>query len=1048
VYQSERVIRHFFRISSDTFNLTESTKKVYDFFGKNMKRIPPIIGVSILGVFGAFLPTFSSIAAPVQIDFAREIQPIFAEHCTECHGATKPKAGLNLTDHASVVGKLKSGEHAVVPRQTAQSELLRRITTHDADDLMPPPDQGKRLSQPQIALIRQWIAEGAKWSIHWAYRPLAQPKPPKVKNAAWPQNDLDRFVLAQLQAKQIQPSLPADRTTLIKRLSYDLLGLPPSPTEVDDFINDKSPNAYAKLVGRLLASPHFGERWGRHWLDKARYADSDGYEKDRARPNAWRYRDWLIHAINRDLPFDQFTIEQLAGDLLPNATDSQKLATAFNRQTLTNTEGGTDQEQWRVAAVMDRVETLSTVWLGLTVGCARCHNHKYDQISQQEYYQFFAYFNNGDESNASVKRSEKEHEVWLATKAAHDASGLALKKKLAARDKVLKAQLPKLEQQLRAKMAARAAQPETFHPLKAPTLKGPKGVKFTLQKDGSFLVTGTNPPKAAYTLEFTTDVKEITGLKIEALTDASLKAQGPGRTAHGNFVLNHIQMYATDNAKFDVKKHRVTLSGARADFAQDKWPAAHAIDGKTGEGINGTGWAVGPRYGQPHWLVVTTAKPITFAGSTKIRLVLEQQYGSQHTLGKFRVTARTGQSAGDGIPVEVAKILKVESSQRSAGQTAKLLAHFSANDAEAKKLRAELAQPAPKPPVMSVRVISQRTKNQRATHVLHRGEFKQPKGAVNANTLATLPKIQNRKQGDRLDLARWLVDGKNPLAPRVAVNHIWANLFGEGLVGTMNDFGVRGDTPIHPALLDWLAAEFIKRKWSRKELIRLIVSSATYRQSSAHRPELADLDPNNRLWHRQNRFRVEAEIIRDLALAASGLLSKKVGGPSVFPPLPAGVAALSYANNFKWNTSKGEDRYRRGLYTFFKRTSPHPNLLLFDCPDSNLTCVKRNISNTPLAALTTLNNEVYTEAAKALAQRMMKAAASDTGRIAHGFRLCVARAPSAPEHTALMNLFNKAKLYYQANVAEAKAFGGNPEASAWTATARVLLNLDEFITRE
>jgi mono/diheme cytochrome c family protein len=1048
VYQSERVIRHFFRIPSGIFNLTESTKKVYNFFGKSMKKIPPTIGALILGVFGALLPEFPSIAAAVPVDFAREIQPIFAEHCTKCHGLTKPKAGLNLAVRASVVGKLKSGERAIVPGQPAKSELLRRITTHDADDLMPPADKGQRLSQPQIARIRQWIAEGAEWSIHWAYRPLAQPTPPKVKDAAWARNHLDHFVLARLEANQIQPSPPADRHTLIKRLSYDLLGLPPTPKEVDDFVNDKSPAAYGKLVDRLLASPHYGERWGRHWLDKARYADSDGYEKDRPRPNAWRYRDWVIRSINRDLSFDQFTIEQLAGDLLPKATDSQKLATAFNRQTLTNTEGGTDQEQWRVAAVMDRVETLGTVWLGLTVGCARCHNHKYDQLTQQEYYQLFAYFNNGDESNASVARSKKEHEAWLEAKAAHDASVKALQKKLAARDEVLKAQLPRLEKQLKAKMAVRAANPETFQPLEASSVKGPKGVNFTPQKDASFLVTGTNPAKAAYTLEFTTAVKEITGLKIESLPDASLKAQGPGRTPHGNFVLNNIQVYATDTAKIDAQKHRVALSGAHADFAQKEWPAAHAIDGKTGEGKKGTGWAVGPRYGKPHWLIVTTAKPIMFKGTTKIRLVLEQQYGSQHTLGKFRITARTGQSASDGIPTEVAKILKVEPGQRSAKQTATLLAHLSANDAEAKKLRAELAQPAPKPPVMNVRVISQRTKNPRATHVLHRGEFKQPKSRVNAGTLGTLPKIQNRQQGDRLDLARWLVDGKNPLAPRVAVNHIWANLFGEGLVGTMNDFGVRGDAPTHPALLDWLATEFIRRKWSRKDMIRLIVGSATYRQSSAHRPELADIDPNNRLWHRQNRFRVEAEIIRDLALSASGLLSRKVGGPSVFPPLPAGVAALSYANNFKWKTSQGVDRYRRGLYTFFKRTSPHPNLLLFDCPDSNVTCVKRNISNTPLAALTTLNNEVYTEAAKALAQRMMKVAPTDTGRITHGFRLCVARAPSVAEHAALTRLFKKAKSYYQANAAEAKVFGGNPEASAWTATARVLLNLDEFITRE
>jgi len=362
----------------------------------------------------------TQISAANKIDFARDIQPIFAAHCTQCHGPDKQNSGLNLTDSVSIQAKLKSGKRAIVRSQPSQSEILRRLTTNDTDELMPPPDKGQKLSAQDIAKIRQWIAEGAEWSVHWAYRPL-QEEVPFVKNSNWIRNKIDHFVLTKLKAKNLEPAPPANRATLIKRLSYDLLGLPPTPAEVHDFINNKSEDAYEALIDRLLASPHFGERWGRHWLDKARYADSDGYEKDKPRLNAWRYRDWVINAINNDIPFDQFTIEQLGGDLLPESNDIQKLATAFNRQTLTNTEGGTDQEQWRVAAVMDRTETLGTVWLGLTVGCARCHNHKYDQVTQQEYYQLFAYFNNGDESSASVPRSRKDYNEWLRAKSLHDA---------------------------------------------------------------------------------------------------------------------------------------------------------------------------------------------------------------------------------------------------------------------------------------------------------------------------------------------------------------------------------------------------------------------------------------------------------------------------------------------------------------------------------------------------------------------------------------------------------------------------------------------------
>lgn len=694
------------------------------------------------------------------IDFARQIQPIFAARCTECHGPDSEEGGFRIDRRDSVVGTAESGSVPISPGQVTKSEVIARIASEDEDQRMPP--EGEPLTKQEIRLITEWISQGAKYNLHWAYRPLRRPVAPVGASVAGADSPIDAFVFARLRAAGIEPSRQADRYTLIRRLYYDLIGLPPAIEHVDAFVQDGSHDAYERLVDQLLASPRFGERWGRHWLDKARYADSDGYEKDNARPDAWHYRDWVIRALNADLPFDEFTVEQLAGDLLPAATDAQKLATAFHRQTLTNTEGGTDREQWRVAAVMDRTETLGTVWLGLTVGCARCHNHKYDQLTQQEYYQLFAFFNNGDESTQE--------------------------------------------------------------------LTIPSGKK------------------------------------------------------------------------------------------------------------------------------------------TKVR------------------------------------------------------------------------------------TITERTKDVRTTHVMRRGDFLQPEEPVQADTLATLPARSTASTGDRLELARWLVDGNNPLPPRVAVNHVWQSLFGYGLVRTVNDFGIRGEPPTHPDLLEWLATEFVRRNWSTKQLIRAIVLSHTYRQASVYRDALATLDPTNRLLHRQNRFRVEAEIIRDIALAAAGLLNTRIGGPSVFPPIPPSVTDLTYNSGFKWTTSEGEDRYRRGMYTFFKRTAPHPNLTTFDCPSSNITNVQRERSDTPIAALVTLNNTVYVEAARAMARRLISIDGDDNTRLRWLWRRCVSRPPSEAETARLRALLWQAKEYYQQHPEEARELARNQEpanaVAAWMATSRVVLNLDEFINRE
>ncbi|MEM7558079.1 MAG: PSD1 and planctomycete cytochrome C domain-containing protein [Planctomycetota bacterium] len=1005
-----------------------------------MKRFPSI---AFLAPVVCLVHIALVSAQESEVQFARDIQPLLAKHCLLCHGPDDSEGGLRLHSPEYALAKSDSGMHAIVSGKPDASELIKRITSDDPDLRMPP--EGDGLSTPEIEMLREWIAEGANWEVHWAYRALDTDPPPQVTMPTG--NEIDHFVAAKLDEADIAASPRADRFTLIKRLYYDLIGLPPKPEDVDAFSADSSEQAYEKLVDRLLASEHFGERWGRHWLDKARYADSDGYEKDNHRADAWRYRDWVIQAINDDMPFDQFTIQQLAGDMLPEARPMSNLATAFHRQTLTNTEGGTDREQWRVAAVMDRTETVGTVWLGLSVGCARCHNHKYDQISQKEYYQLYAYFNNGDETNTQVPTESTVNQAKQ-----HEREKLA--EQITARKTEIADGIDQWLPDLKALVNSAANQPIEVHSLENITIKGREGVKFEKQDDASWLVTGKNSETAKYTIEGTSSVGALSGIRVEALPDDSLSAKGPGRTKHGNFVLNEVRLYASAKPKWGQEEKR-TFASADADFSQDKWPAKNAIDGIEGSGSSGTGWAISPQFGKAHQASFYLDQPLK-QDETHLHIVLNQTYGSQHTIGRFRISLLTGTPPDAGIPKEIIDIVQLDAPDKT--QTDRLIAWKQSEDKQLRELTKKLDSLAD--PKMSVRVISQRRNNPRKTHVLRRGEFKQPMEEVQTATLMSLPPISARggnATSDRLDLAKWLVNGNNPLVPRVVANQIWKNLFGAGIVPTINDFGVRGDPPSHPRLLDHLANKLIDEKWSRKSLIKHIVMSATYQQSSRHRPELVAVDPSNRLLHRQNRFRVEAEIIRDISLAASGLLSSKVGGPSVFPPIPAGVTDLTYNSSFKWKTSSGEDRYRRGMYTYFKRTAPHPNLITFDCPDSNVTNVNRDRSNTPIGALVTLNNESFVEAAQAMAQQVLDEQSNDDrSRLQSALRSCIVRQPSDAEIGDFAKLLELSRDWYSRHQDAAKSLVGDrrvegvpiEENAAWFATLRMILNLDEFITRE
>ena len=815
------------------------------------------------------------------------VRDLLQARCWSCHGPQRREAGLRLDERSLILSGADSGL-TVVPGKPDASRLLQRVRSVLPDEQMPP--EGERLGAAEQQLLTDWVRSGLPWpqaapnsaaSQHWAWQPISRTRVPPAAapdSADWVRNEIDLFVLDRLNAAGIQPATPASRQTLIRRASLDLLGLLPTPEQVQQFVDDTSADAWPRVVDRLLQSPHFGERWGRHWLDLARYADSDGYEKDNARPDAWRYRDWVIDAINQDLPFDQFTIQQLAGDLLPHADPLQKLATAFHRQTLTNTEGGTDQEEFRVEACFDRTETTGQVWLGLTVGCARCHSHKYEQLTQREYYQLFSIFNNADESTAVVPAPTAEVQAWPALQQAFET------------------RRSELEQELAAALNARSAA-----------------------------------------------FPEWLGQQLDLLKQKRLPAEIPG---------------------------------------------------------------------------------------------------------------------------EIRGILQIPPEQQTAQQQQTLQQFWVRQHPELKPLAARLDQhlkTQPAKPELTVRVLLQRAQTPRRTFVLHRGEFLNPLTELEVTPAAPaiLPPLTPRQSGqapDRLDFARWLVSPDNPLPPRVAVNHIWARLFGRGIVRTLGDFGVRGDAPTHPELLDWLAARFAgiaaaesspisgaAQPWSRKQLIRLILLSATWQQSSVHRPDLHNADPDNRLLARQNRLRVEGEIVRDISLQAAGLLTSRVGGPSVFPPLPAGIAELSYAGNFKWVESQGADRYRRGMYTFFKRTSPHPSLTTFDCPDANLTCIERGVSNTPLQALVTLNNEVFSECAVSLADRLRQSGASTSeARIRQAFLWCLGRSATASELAELQQLLLDLQ---QLAVAE-KVPAAEAESAAWRGLCRALLNLDEFITRE
>ncbi|QIF05950.1 DUF1553 domain-containing protein [Roseimicrobium sp. ORNL1] len=1131
---------------------------------------------------------FKNRPVPAIVDYNRDVRPIISEKCFHCHGADessrKAKLRLDLRDEAVKVHK---GTFAVKPKDPDNSEVMKRILTKDPDEVMPPPEHGHALSTREIEIMRKWIAQGAEYLEHWAFIPPVKRKPEGKMDP------IDGWIAQKQQEHGLALSPEADRYTLIRRVALDLTGLPPSPEEVKAYLQDTSDTAYASMVDRYLAKPAYGERWARVWLDIARYADSAGYGSDPLRLNIWPYRDWVIQAFNRNLPYDQFTTEQIAGDLLPNATEEQLVATAFHRNTMTNTEGGTDDEEFRVAAVKDRIATTMQTWMGLTLGCAQCHSHKFDPITQQEYYEFFAIFNQtedsdkGDESPTLPKPTEEQKqktqvlqgEIATLEKRMNETASPELQKELAAWESTIK-------------------QPTRWEPLAVTSLKSQKGVKLQQAEDLSILADAAESD--VHTVEATAQGKRITGVLVEALASDSLPGKGPGRSGGGNFVLSEFKLSTVPvDAKAEAKRARyvrvslpgkarllhlaevqvfsggknVALQGAAsqsstgydgpaklandgntdgnyakksvshcaqqddpwweidlksempidsvtvwnrtdgdtskrtenfvvtalggnreelfrtqqaaepkpsasftlggptlvafrdvtADFEQQDYPAKNAIDGK-----DDTGWAVGPSFGVDHRAVFVASRPFGEAGKdTKLTFTLAQHYGSNHTLGRYRISITTDAAPQPALPENIRNILATPAKDRTPADAATLLAYYKPTSKAFADTRKELeakqkALVGIKP--LAVPVMKELVKDkQRESHFLVKGNFLMPGDKVQPALLKSFHKSPEAGPASRLTVAHWLMSRDNPLTARVAVNRFWAQLFGRGLVETEEDFGTQGTLPTNAELLDYLAVQFMDLKWDTKALLREIVMSQTYRQVSRPSADSVKKDPRNEWLSHYPRRRLDAEQVRDQALALSNLLSPKMGGPSVYPPQPDGLWRAAFNGQRSWDTSKGEDRYRRGLYTFWRRTVPYPSMATFDAPSRENSTMRRLPTNTPLQAFVTLNDPAYVEMAQALGARILReGGATVEERVEFGMELCLARPVTAEQVATLVQLYQQELANYQANAEDAKklststtlpaekGFAPNTppaEAAAWTAVANVLLNLDGVLTK-
>ncbi len=1122
------------------------------------------------------------------VDFNRDIKPILSQKCFQCHGPDGDKRkggidGLRLDTAAGAGADLGKGERAIVPAHPEKSGVIARITSQDPDEIMPLKKSGKTLSAHEIELLTQWVKEGAKYSEHWSYVKPVRPALPGVVDKGWVKNEVDAFILARLEKEGLKPSPEADKYALVRRVSLDLTGLPPTLEEVRTFIEDKSPTAYEQLVDRLLNKPAYGEHWAQMWLDLARYADSAGYANDPER-KIWLYRDYVIKSLNANKPFDQFTIEQLAGDLLPNATDEQLTATAFHRNTMTNTEGGTTAEEFRNAAIIDRVNTTMAVWMGTTMACAQCHTHKFDPITQEEYFRFFAILNNcadanqGDEAPLLSVYTEDQKQQRSR-----------YEKEIAGLNETLKRSTPELAA-AQAKWEAAFPRDLTWKPLKF-AVKTESGATAAIGENGTARVLSTARTDT-YTVEATPGATAIRGLQLNVLPSASekgalknfvisrisaaveppressvrgrfvrvelpgvgkylalaevqafhgaenLAAKGEAKqistdfggeakraidgNTDGNYAVNSTShTAAVDNPWWEVdlkseqpldrlvvwnrtdggvgnrlanyrvvvlnEKHEpvwqkeiaapptpsetLSLSGRReiefaaasADFSQAGFEAELVL--KNPDPQN-KGWSVGGQEGKAHALTLLLKNGVEPPAGSKLVVKLEQNSkAAKGMLEQFGLSVTDDGRAAEWLktPGLVRDALHVAASDRTEAQRGVISQYYLSIAPEVAETRKHLADVTKqladlKPatvPIMREMAAGQR----RVTKIQHRGNYLDVGKEVTAGTPAAFPALPKDAPANRLTLARWLVDESNPLTARVLVNRYWEQLFGIGIVSTSEDFGSQGDQPFHPELLDWLATEMIRLKWDSKAMLRLMVTSAAYRQSSRVTPELEQRDPDNRLLARGPRFRLSAEMVRDQALMVSGLFSAKMYGPPTRPVQPSSGLSAAFGGGIDWQPSDGEDKYRRGLYTTWRRSNLYPSMATFDAPTREVCSLRRVRTNTPLQALVTLNDPVYIEAAQALARRIVSGGgASAAERAEYGIRLCLVRSPHEGETGRVVRLYEQALARYRKDADAARRMATEPlgaaakgqdvaELAAWTVVGNMLLNLDETLMK-
>ncbi len=1139
---------------------------------------------SILLTFA--LPTLTSGSAPAspEIDFNRDIRPILSNNCLSCHGPDEKerKADLRLDSREEALADL-GGYAAIVPGDTEESELILRLITDDMDERMPPKGKGRPLTGEEINLLKRWVAGGAKFDRHWSYQVPKRPAPPRVNTPSWSQSPPDTFVLAMLERHGMKPSPRADRWTLARRAAIDLTGLPPTPEEAAAFVNDKSPQAYSDYLDLLLAKPSYGEHWARQWLDLARYADSAGYADDPPR-TIWAYRDWVIRAINANMPFDQFTVEQLAGDLLEKPSNDQLVATAFHRNTLTNNEGGTNDEEFRNVAVVDRVNTTMQTWMGTTMACAQCHTHKYDPITQNEYFQFFAFFNSTEDADRRNESpltevytpEQREMESRLRREIGELSAELTIDSPELARDQ------KKWETELSIPLLWSKVQPET--------VSASNGVKLSADPAGLILATGANPDKAVYTVEFPV-TREIQALRLDLLpvdgavgrennvvinritashhppdsskgirgriirvelpgsdkflqlaevevfsgdTNIALKGKasqkstypgGPAKNANdgntnGNFNAKSVshtesgsdlwwevdlgslreidrvviwnrtdggtasrlagyRVLILDDDRKTIWKQEpegvptpsttlsasgtrpVTFAAASASFAQDKFPAAAVLNEKIDPA---RGWALSPRYDRRQHLLLLPDTPVPTGGTLRI-LIHQESSWPRTSIARFGLSTTANPSAGSRIRIPPEVRRAIDSVARTDTQKETIAAFYRTiaptTAGVQKKIEALEKQLAGIKPATTVPIMRDLpAEKRRKTHVQLRGNYRQKAEEVRHGVPAAFHSLPAEAPRNRLTLAHWIISERNPLTARVIANRQWEALYGTGLVTTSEEFGSQGEYPSHPELLDWLAIELIESGWDMKKFHKLLASMATYQQSSRVTPELLEADPFNRLLTRGPRQRLSAEMIRDQALFSGGLLSGKMYGPPTRPPRPKLGLRAAFGGSTDWNDSTGEDRYRRGIYTEWRRSMPYPSMATFDAPNREVCTVRRSQTNTPLQALVTLNDPVYLEAAQALARRAVKeAGAEDASKIAGRiFQLALVRPAKPSEITPLTEFHEIAFKNFLRDAAGAKALAtepiGPPEQgsdlvalAAWTAVANVVLNLDEVFQK-